>query len=283
MYGLARRAAADGMGSRLAAGLRRLEAGAHRQRRLRPASARRLWRGCSTRSIGAPAGLAASDATAGGWRCTLVAHLEKSGRSPTMASGKCAGARRHFTHSKVMAWVAFDRAVRSVEEFGLEGPRRRWRDAARRNPRRSLRARASTPSGIRFVQLYGASEARRQPAADPAWSASCPPTIRACKGTVAAIERDLYRDGFVASLPTPQTRRRRLAAGRRRLPRLQFLAGRQLCSARAARRSAGAVRAPDGPAQRRRAAGGGIRSGRQAAAWQFPPGAFASGDDQFGA
>jgi GH15 family glucan-1,4-alpha-glucosidase len=37
------------------------------------------------------------------------------------------GPRQHFTHSKVMAWVAFDRAARSVEEFGVDGPIERWR------------------------------------------------------------------------------------------------------------------------------------------------------------
>ena len=61
-------------------------------------------------------------------------------RSPTRASGRCAAQRRHFTHSKVMAWVAFDRAVRTVEEFGLDGPVDRWRAHARRDPRRGLRA-----------------------------------------------------------------------------------------------------------------------------------------------
>ncbi len=38
------------------------------------------------------------------------------------------GDPRHFTHSKVMAWVAFDRAIRTVEEFGLDGPADHWRD-----------------------------------------------------------------------------------------------------------------------------------------------------------
>ena len=41
------------------------------------------------------------------------------------------GPRRHFTHSKVLAWVAFDRAVAAVERFGLPGPVDRWRQAAR--------------------------------------------------------------------------------------------------------------------------------------------------------
>ena len=50
-----------------------------------------------------------------------------AGRSPTRASGRCAAAASDFAHSKVMAWVAFDRAVKGVEEFGLDGPVDRWR------------------------------------------------------------------------------------------------------------------------------------------------------------
>ena len=44
-----------------------------------------------------------------------------AGRSPTPGSGRCGGPLRHFTHSKVMAWVAFDRAVKAVEQFGYDG------------------------------------------------------------------------------------------------------------------------------------------------------------------
>ena len=69
-----------------------------------------------------------------------------AGRTPTKASGRCAGRAAHFTHSKVMAWVAFDRAVKAIEQFGLEGPVDRWRPAARRDPRRRCASRASTPS-----------------------------------------------------------------------------------------------------------------------------------------
>ena len=59
------------------------------------------------------------------------------------------GPRRDFTHSKVMAWVAFDRAVKAVEEFGLEGPVDRWRALPRRDPPRGAASRASTPSATR--------------------------------------------------------------------------------------------------------------------------------------
>ncbi len=78
------------------------------------------------------AGLSTSDAT---WalECALLLHLENIWREPDEGIWEVRGGRRHFTHSKVMAWVAFDRAVRSIEEFGLDGPLERWRGRPRRN------------------------------------------------------------------------------------------------------------------------------------------------------
>src|ERR1700691_6282076 len=72
------------------------------------------------------AGLSTSEPT---WalESSLLLHLEKIWREPDEGIWEVRGGRRHFTHSKVMAWVAFDRAVRSIEEFGLEGPLERWR------------------------------------------------------------------------------------------------------------------------------------------------------------
>src|SRR3546814_407915 len=57
----------------------------------------------------------------------LVEHLETIWDQPDDGIWEVRGGRRHFTHSKVMAWVAFDRAVRSAEEFGLHAPLERWR------------------------------------------------------------------------------------------------------------------------------------------------------------
>ena len=73
------------------------------------------------------AGLSTSAAT---WslECGLILHLEKIWREPDEGIWEVRGGPRHFTHSKVMAWVAFDRAVRSIEEFGLDGPLERWRE-----------------------------------------------------------------------------------------------------------------------------------------------------------
>jgi GH15 family glucan-1,4-alpha-glucosidase len=72
------------------------------------------------------AGLSANDAS---WalECALMAHLETIWDQPDDGIWEVRGGRKHFTHSKVMAWVAFDRAVRSIEEYGLEGPLDHWR------------------------------------------------------------------------------------------------------------------------------------------------------------
>ncbi len=129
---------------------------------------------------------------------------ERSGASRTRASGRCAAAARHFTHSKVMAWVAFDRAIKSAEQFGLDGPVDHWRalrdaihdEVCRHGFDRELGS---------FVQCLRREGARRQPAAAAGRSASCRRTIRGSRGTIAAIERDLMVDGFVLRYDTRTT------------------------------------------------------------------------------
>src|ERR1700724_3508233 len=74
-------------------------------------------------------GLAASES---GWavELALLKHLERVWTDPDEGIWEIRGTPRHFTYSKVMAWVAFDRAIKSAEEFGLEGPVERWRAVA---------------------------------------------------------------------------------------------------------------------------------------------------------
>ena len=97
----------------------------------------RSWTRCTRR---ARAGSAANTA---GWDLEreLLAHLEKIWRKPDEGIWEVRGRREHFTYSKVMAWVAFDRAIKSAENFGLQGEIERWKQYARRHPRRRLRAR----------------------------------------------------------------------------------------------------------------------------------------------
>lgn len=105
------------------------------------------------------------------------------------------GPRRHFTHSKVMAWVAVDRAVKAVEHFGLEGPVAHWR-TLRDRIHADVCARGFDPARNSFVQYYGGQELDAAllmiplvgflPAHDPRVS-----------GTVEAIRRELMHNDLV--------------------------------------------------------------------------------------
>ena len=87
--------------------------------------------------------------------------------------------RKHFTYSKVMAWVAFDRAIKSAEEYGLDGPLDRWRELRTQDPPGCLPEAASIPSiGQSFVQCYDSKELDASLLLLPSWSASCRRRIR---------------------------------------------------------------------------------------------------------
>jgi GH15 family glucan-1,4-alpha-glucosidase len=136
------------------------------------------------------------------WRVqlALAAYLESAWKGPDEGIWEVRGPRRHFTHSKVMAWVAFDRMIKSAVQFKLDGPVDRWR-AHRRAIHEEVCARGYDPARNTFVQYYGARELDASllmiplvgflPASDPRVA-----------GTVAAIERELTHDGFVARYPT---------------------------------------------------------------------------------
>ena len=201
-----RRTAADRIRGHLARGLRGCRTGADRQRRRRPAAARRLRRGAGRAVSGAAHGAAANEAA---WALerALLEHLETIWEQPDEGIWEVRGGRRHFTHSKVMAWVAFDRAVRSVEEFGLERPGRALatRCATRSTPR--CAAKGFDAELNTFVQSYGSKELDASllllplvgflPADDPRMH-----------GTVAAIEQHLLKDGFVLRYDTAERRGR---------------------------------------------------------------------------
>lgn len=104
------------------------------------------------------------------------------------------GPRRHFTHSKLMAWVAFDRAVKAVEDFGL-GPLEDWR-RLREEIRREILEKDYDEQRKTFTQYYGSSELDAAILMMPLVG-FLPATDERMRGTVAAIERELLRDGFV--------------------------------------------------------------------------------------
>jgi GH15 family glucan-1,4-alpha-glucosidase len=141
--------------------------------------------------------LAGLEPSADTWALTrkLLGWLEDGWREPDEGIWEVRGPRRHFTHSKVMAWVAFDRAVRTVEEDGLEGPVERWR-ALRDEIHDEVCQRGFDRDIGAFTQSYGL----------PLLDASAlmiplvgflPADDPRVVGTVSAIERELLRDGFV--------------------------------------------------------------------------------------
>jgi len=145
------------------------------------------------------AGLA-HDATSWSLERAMLRHLETIWREPDDGIWEVRGGRRHFTHSKVMTWVAFDRAVRSATEFGLEGPVDHWcaiRDAIHQQ----VCERGFDPAQGSFVQSYG-SAALDASLLLLAVVGFLPPDDARIRGTVAAIERRLLRDGLVQRYDT---------------------------------------------------------------------------------
>jgi GH15 family glucan-1,4-alpha-glucosidase len=134
----------------------------------------------------------------------LLEHLEGIWREPDEGIWEVRGGRQHFTHSKVMAWVAFDRAVKSVEMFGLDGPVDRWRKICR-EIHDEVCAKGYDAARHTFVQAYGSSLLDASLLLLPAMG-FLPASHPRFLGTVAAIERELVRDGLVWRYNSAATR-----------------------------------------------------------------------------
>ena len=147
-------------------------------------------------------GLARHD-IAWGLQRTLLDHLEKVWVQPDEGIWEVRAAQRHFTHSKVMAWVAFDRAVKMVEGMGLPGPVERWREL-RARIHADVCAQGFSRKRNAFVQCYGSEELDAS-LLQIAITGFLPPEDPRVKGTVAAIQRDLTEDGFVLRYRTHET------------------------------------------------------------------------------
>jgi GH15 family glucan-1,4-alpha-glucosidase len=132
-----------------------------------------------------------------GWafQRALLDRLEHVWQQPDEGIWEVRGPRRHFTHSKVMAWVAFDRAVKDAERMGLEGPVERWR-AIRDRIHADVCAHGFDRTLGSFVQSYGSDQLDASALLIPTMG-FLPPSDPRVAGTVAAIERGLMRDGFV--------------------------------------------------------------------------------------
>jgi GH15 family glucan-1,4-alpha-glucosidase len=138
----------------------------------------------------------------GAWRIerALLDFLESNWDEPDCGIWEVRGPRRHFTHSKVMAWVAMDRAVKGVEQFGLDGPVDRWRQL-RDTIHASVCREGFNPNIGAFVQSYGTTRLDASLLMLPLVG-FLPPEDPRVRGTVEAIERHLTTDAFVARYHT---------------------------------------------------------------------------------
>ncbi|MBI3759923.1 MAG: glycoside hydrolase family 15 protein [Deltaproteobacteria bacterium] len=133
----------------------------------------------------------------------LIDFVEQHWREPDEGIWEVRGPRRHFTHSKVMAWVAVDRAVKGVERYGQQGPVEKWR-ALRDAIHEDVCRFGFRPDRNTFVQYYGSDTLDASvlmmslvgflPAEDPR-----------IVGTVEAIQRDLMDEGLVRRYNTDAT------------------------------------------------------------------------------
>jgi GH15 family glucan-1,4-alpha-glucosidase len=140
-------------------------------------------------------GRLAPNADAWNFQRELLNVLESVWRNPDEGIWEVRGPRRHFTHSKVMAWVAFDRAVRAVEEAGLDGPIDRWR-ALRDEVHRDVCENGFNVQRNSFVQYYGGNELDASLLMMPLVG-FLPATDPRVVATTEAIQAELTRDGFV--------------------------------------------------------------------------------------
>jgi GH15 family glucan-1,4-alpha-glucosidase len=140
-----------------------------------------------------------------GWhlQLALLAHLETIWDQPDEGIWEIRGGRRHFTFSKVMAWVAFDRAIKSAEQFGLDGPVNRWK-MLRQRIHRDICAKGYDADLGCFVQFYGAKQLDASLLLLPivGFLPAMDPRVR---GTVAAIEHSLLKGGFVQRYDTEKS------------------------------------------------------------------------------
>lgn len=130
----------------------------------------------------------------------LLEHLGDIWRQPDEGIWEVRSGARHFTFSKVMAWVAFDRGIRAVEALGLDGPVDRWR-AIRDTIHDEVCARGFDVGLDSFVQAYGSTELDASLLLLPTvgFLPADDPRIRS---TIEAIERRLFVDGFLLRYDT---------------------------------------------------------------------------------
>jgi GH15 family glucan-1,4-alpha-glucosidase len=125
----------------------------------------------------------------------LVDHLAEHWDQPDNGLWEIRGPRRHFTHSRVMVWVAFDRAVRAVEQHGFDGPVERWR-GLRDEVREEILTRGYDARRNTFTQHYDTTEVDASLLVLPLVGFVDGDDPRML-GTIEAVEKDLMQDGLL--------------------------------------------------------------------------------------
>ncbi|MDI3419016.1 glycoside hydrolase family 15 protein [Streptomyces luteolus] len=145
-------------------------------------------------------GLARSDYAAV-LQLKLIRYLETHWDQPDEGIWEVRGPRRHFVHSKVMAWVAVDRTIKLIESGDVDGPLERWRDL-RDGIHRDVCEKGYDPERNTFTQSYGSKELDASLLLIPQMG-FLPPDDKRVVGTIEAIQRELStEDGFVLRYPT---------------------------------------------------------------------------------
>ncbi len=140
------------------------------------------------------AGLAV-DEDAWSFQQVIMNYLEGHWTDPDNGIWEIRGDRQHFTHSKVMCWVAADRAIQGVERWGLEGPVDKWK-ATRDAIRADVLEHGYDADRGTFVQAYGSSQVDAALLLIPSvgFLAGDDPRVL---GTIEAVQRELQHDGFL--------------------------------------------------------------------------------------
>ena len=125
----------------------------------------------------------------------LIDHVEVHWHEPDQGIWEVRSGPRHFTHSKVMAWVCIDRAIRVVEHFGREGPVDRWRKL-RTEIHDDICRRGTDPRRGCFVRAYGSSELDASLLLLPIVG-FLPPDDQRVVRTVEAVQSELSDDGLL--------------------------------------------------------------------------------------
>ena len=134
---------------------------------------------------------------------SIVDHVETIWQRPDDGIWEARGPQRHYTYSKVMAWVVFDRALQLAQRFGFDAPVERWagvRDAIHRE----VCEQGYDPVRRTFTQYYGSAELDASTLNIPLVG-FLPGTDERVTGTIDAVRRELGHDGFVARYSTDET------------------------------------------------------------------------------